>query len=295
MRIFAYRIEQKGPRSLDVLTERLFRLPLQDRFYGPGNVRLEARQSRRGLLFLDFAKERGGHGPGKMARDAELSEIRLRQGENFGEDTAVVVDLASRYAAVQYNHFGPRTLTLEHYLYSFDLSLGGRGPAAPGTSDEDRFGFQFGALLKPDAYARLQRFGIIHDMEFTIANPGANRADLAVGRSLGQILSAPLPEGTEKITIKVQAAPRDGHLGIGVAREVIAGLRHLGADLVEAKVRGKEDPDDRLQKVDLVEERISEDVDLELGSGRRYRRPDRWQALQDTLVSWRDGGAFGGR
>lgn len=291
MKIFAYRVVQNGPRTLATIADRLHALDLQNRFFGGRAVRLEERGHRTRFLLLDFAKERGGHGPGRMARNEALQEIPLRQGQNFGEDTALAYDPQTGYAAVQYNHFGPRVPSIEEYLYSFDLSLGGLRVATAGEQQHNLCGFKFGALLKRDAYERIRRFGIFHDIAFTVAHPGVEPADLEAGRSLGDVLRAPFPQGVETITVTIKAAPgragaldRDGSMGI------LNELQHIGADLKHAVVRGKITQDDPFQTVDLVEERISTDAPIQLGRGQRYSRADRWGALADTLHEWLDGG-----
>ena len=48
VKIFAYRLVQKGPRSLGTLVDRLHGLPLEDRFFG--KLRLEERERRHGFL-----------------------------------------------------------------------------------------------------------------------------------------------------------------------------------------------------------------------------------------------------
>jgi hypothetical protein len=125
-----------------------------------------------------------------MSRAAGLSDIALKAGESFGEDTALAFDPASGFAALQYNHYGPRTGAIEDYLYAYDLSLGDRPSRQEGERDEDRFGFKFGALLKHDAAERLRRMGIIHEIEFSVSVPGVRAADLEAGRSLSVRSSA---------------------------------------------------------------------------------------------------------
>jgi hypothetical protein len=242
---------------------------------------------------MDFAKTRGGHGPGRMSRAQALEHIALRDGEEFGEDTGLAFDPRSGYAAMQYNHFGPRERSIEEYLYAFDLSLGGLRPLQDNEHDEDRCGFEFGAVLKRDAYARLRRFGIIHDIDFTIARLGVDREDLAAGRSLSAILNAPLPDGIDILSVTLKAEQkRSSSLGMQRARQLIEDLRRLGTNVTKARVRGKRTDEDTLQKVDLIEERISSDVALTLRSGRRYSRIDRWNALSDTLHDWLNAGVL---
>lgn len=286
MKIFAFRVHQRGPRTFEQIISRLNALPIQDRYFA-SPVRLEDLSRRGGLLLMDFSRERGGHGPGRMSRQAALQEIRLRDGESFGEDTGVALDPRTGYAALQYNHYGPRVGAIEDYLFAYDESLGGLAQPGRGQTSADVCGFQFGALLKHDAMRRLQHLGIIHEIDFAVSVPGAQAADLDRGRSLSQVLRAPLPEGVETISMRlVAAAGRDGALGVGRARGLINDLQRAGASLHRAVVKGRPNREDPLDTIDLVEERISADPDLPLGAGRRYSRNDRWGALSTTLRQW---------
>jgi hypothetical protein len=119
MKIFAYRVHQRGPRSLDQIVTRLHGLALEDRYFA-GPVRLEDIGRRSGLLLMDFSRERGGHGPGRMSKRAALQNIQLGAGESFGEDTGIALDPQTGLAAVQYNHYGPRVTAIEDYLFAYD-------------------------------------------------------------------------------------------------------------------------------------------------------------------------------
>jgi hypothetical protein len=293
VKIFAYRVLQKGPRTLNQICNTLKAANFEDRYFGGSPIRLEEAEIRAGLLLIDFSRERGGHGPGRMSRAAGLSDINLRAGESFGEDTALAFDQASGFAAMQYNHVGPRTTAIEDYLFACDLSLGGLPPRQDGERDEDRFGFKFGALLKRDAEERLRRMGIIHEIEFSISVPGARATDLEAGRSLGDVLRVPLPDGVETMSITMTAAAgRDSALGRGGALGIVSDLQRVGASVKHALVKGRPTRDDPLDRIDLVSERVSRDEPLELGRSRRYSRTDRWQALTRVLRSWLDAGTL---
>jgi hypothetical protein len=143
-----------------------------------------------------------------------------------------------RPGAPQFNIIitGPRVSAIEKYLFAYDLSLGGVRPAQHGERDEDRFGFRFGALLSPNAYARLQQLGVIREIEFAVSVPGAREADLAAGRSLSEVLSAPLPKGVETITIKLKAAARrNSALGRQGVMGIVNDVQRLGDDASRAK------------------------------------------------------------
>jgi hypothetical protein len=237
---------------------------------------------------MDFARPRGGHGPGRMSKAQALAHIALADGENFGEDTAIVFDPISNYAVTQYNHFGPRITAIENYLSSYDFSLGGIREPQNGERAEDTFGYVFGAVLKPDALARLRGIGILREISFAVAVPGARTVDLEAGRSLGDVLRAPLPEGVETISISISAtATKNSHLGNAGVMGIVADLQRLGSNLHKAIVRGKPTLEDKIEEVDLIEERLSTTADLTVGAGRRYSRDDRWRALHHALDVWR--------
>lgn len=292
MKIFACRVQQRGPRTFGQIITRLDGLPLQNRYFA-GPVRLEEMGRRHGLLLVDFSRERGGHGPGRMSKNARLQEIRLHAGESFGEDTGLAFDARTGYAAIQYNHYGPRITAIEDYLYAVDQSLGGLAQPGPGQTPADVCGFVFGAVLKHDALTRLRRLGIIHEIDFAISVPGVQAADLNEGRSLGQVLRAPLPKGVESISMTIKAAAgRDGALGHGQAMGIINDLQRIGSSLKQAVVKGRPTRDDPLDKIDLVSERVAADPNLPLSQGRRYSRQNRWGALSDTLNGWLTSGVL---
>jgi len=142
-------------------------------------------------------------------------------------------------------------------------------------------------VLKPDAYARLRRWGIYKSIEFSVSVPGAQAADMEAGRSLTSILNAPLPEGVETITIGLQARPsRDGSLGDEGIRGWLNELEVLGQAVKSAVVKGKPTDEDKSEAVNLVSDRISQEVTLPLAAGARYDRQTRWDAIGQTLRTW---------
>lgn len=286
MKVYAYRIQQRGPRALEDLLERVRRRPLDQRSYqGAESMRLEDARRRNGLWFADFAVPRGGHGPGRMGRNRQIADIRLGEGERFGEDTGFAYDPVTRYLALQYNHSGPREQGIERYLAAADLSFG-EIPEANGP-EIDRCGYDLAAVLKPDAYARLRGWGIYKSIEMKISVPGAQRADIAAGRSLGSVLRAPLPDGISTITIGMTATQdREGALGNERMRQIIRDAQQLGGALLSAKVRGKRTEADKSDVVDLVNDRVTAEPTLRMGPALRYTQADRWEALGRVLRQW---------
>lgn len=291
MRIFGLRIEQKGPRTFVDILGRLAQQNLAQRYSDPiSDLRLEAFRESDGLVYLQFAGPRRGHGPGKMSRALELSPISLEDGENFGEDTVMVFDPVTRYAALQYNHYGPRSGAIEKYIYSFDLSLGGIVTPQGGHA-ENHCGHRFAIVVQGNARAKVENFGVIRRMEFSISVPGVTAADRARGRSLSSVLNEPLPGGVEVVTLTLSAnGERRSRLELRAARQWINDALGLDGALIEAKVRGRVDDDHPIEAVDLIEGRLETVAELRLGAGLRLDRSDRWEALATTLTRWIEGG-----
>ena len=288
MKILAYRIEQKGPRSLVDLMRSLSRNPIETRYTDPvTELRLEASQLRSGVLCMDFARPRGGHGPGRMSRRRAIEHIQLDDDESFAEDTGIAFNSDTNYAAIQYNHFGPRVGAIENYLAGYDLSLGGIRSPENDERAQDLCGFSFGAVLRPDSFAKLRSFGIMRELSFTLAVPGVRAADLTAGRSLTQVLEAPLPQGIETLSVSMCATNKKSSR---LARNTVIGfvqdLQRLGESLQMAKVKGRTASGDPLEQIDLIEERVSAEVRINVADGRRYSRSDRWAALTRTLMEW---------
>jgi len=296
MKVHAFRVVRHGPRRIEDIIQDVLNLSLEDRFFLDryNGLRLEDADENGRFVFMDFANQRSAHGPGRMARDAPLSEFNMRRGETFGEDTAVIYDKQTDYAAIQFNFSGPRHRAVELYLSARDLMLGGLRDAADGEPVEATYGFTFGAVLKPDGYRRLRRMQVIREFEYEVAVPGIQPGDRESGRPLSDALGAPLPEGTETIRVAIKAgrAPkqllsRDGAMQI---IDRIADLPH--GVLRRAVVRGRSAEDEPIEPIDLLEDRLVGEVPVTAGRGLRYSRQDRWGALQQIVGEWLESGAL---
>jgi hypothetical protein len=280
MKIPAYRLVQRGPRSLERVTQQVDALPLTDRFFlGTTEARLENIFPGRRFLKLNFGRIRGGHGPGQMSLSEPVDPISLGAGRRFGEDTAAVLDKDSGYIAVQYNHFGPRAVSLEEYLTAADIDQN------PGSG---RHGFTIAPHFQDDFYDRLRRMEVIKELDLTISLPGARRHDREVGRALGSVLDAPLPDGTETVKLALKPAR---HRGASLSPEGVAMwiqdmIQHRGGGLKSGRVVGKEVAGGRSEVIDLIEDQVSMTIDLPPGLGQRVTLEDRWHALEGALRTW---------
>lgn len=283
MKIIGYRVEMRGNRSLAELLTAIYDLPLARReiFSAADGLRLESFVHQENRLRLDFARPRPGHGPGRMSSDEELTPFDLEEDEYFGEDTALVIDVATGAAAVQYNHYGPRASAIEDYLSSADHELPGRVG--------QNYGVDIGIVIRRDAEVRLSNLRFIQSIEAKIAIRGATERDLERGAGLGAVLDSPLPEGIE--TIRFEMSAGRNAFDLPIARQFISRLQRRDA-VQSAIIEGRQAEGERRQRIDLIEEQLKANSALEVGRGRRYSRDARWVALDTQLSGWLRDGAF---
>ena len=153
MKFRAYQLSQADGYSFTDTLRHLDGLPLDNRFLdeGPGSIRLERLERRRGLLYLDFVKWRE-HGPGHLRVGQPITgfAVDVEQGDGFGEETAMLFDAQTGFLVVQYNHFGPRALSIADYIDRADEEF-----LHPGRNEPQVF--DFAIVLHPDALLRLRR------------------------------------------------------------------------------------------------------------------------------------------
>lgn len=286
MKIYAYKLTSKTGSDIKETSEEIMALSLPERVFAPRTfMRLEHRLISKNLIFLDFAKARRGHGPGKISKNKELTDIGLADDEAFGEDTGLALDLASGFAAIQFNSSGPRAIPIADYLSSAQSKL------KTGSCEAD--GFSFSNVLTDDALHRLKSTGIIKSLEFDVALPGVTGADLERGSSLSQVLDCPFPEGTGRIRVIIKAF---GERGSGLERgavENFVGSVLDARNLTRAlKVSGRDEHGKPIQPIDFLHETLMIDVPLELKAGQRYDRSDRWNALDAAMAKWKLEGRY---
>jgi hypothetical protein len=287
MRIWAYQVVPQGARAMRELVDVVMARPLEDRGFpgAPLGMRVEDANTAGNLVYLDFARPRYGHGPGRMGRARPIEDIQMEDDDSFGEDTAMVYDPARGFAAVQFNPFGPRPTAIQQYLTAADLSL---GPDPNGG-----YGYTFAPRFREGAFNRLRAFRYVRDIDFTISVPGVNRADFDAGRSVGSILDGPLPGGIQTVRIRMSSGRKRGDsLALDAAFAVLADLERLGGDLISGEVRGRRAREEKTEGVDLVDERLTATREIRPNRGQRFAREERWGALQGSLEEWQAANAL---
>ena len=245
-----------------------YKMRLED-FMPPDNVRP--------YWLLDFAKLRFDGGPGRASDKVPTSSFDLAEGEGFSEETAMLYHPASGFAMLQYNHHGPRTQSIADYLGAFD-------PDQTATYD-------FLLQLKADAQARLDKKKIFTKLEMRVAPAVLSPAFRKNNVSLTSMLKNQIDEfggDTVAITVAVErhsATSRKLKKWLGIFK-TMANSEHEAVSLL--RVVGRDENDGPLDRIDLIAEKEHLEYNgVEMDTGLRYLRKERWRCLQNALSAWR--------
>ncbi|MFN3231696.1 MAG: hypothetical protein ACE363_06000 [Alphaproteobacteria bacterium] len=199
----------------------------------------------------------------------------------------MVFDPVSQYAVIQYNHYGPRATSIEKYLFAADLDIGDHPPLRPGQRRDEVIGFDLAVCLRRDAETRLNRLNLVRELQFAVSVQGAREADLDRGRSLFRILDTPMPGGIDVLEVRMRSKGQSqSTMDRSEILELIEDIRRLGDDAAKAKIRGKESEQHSIEPIDLLKDRLEEEIFIELDDSGRYPRDERWRLLSTQLRHW---------
>lgn len=285
MKVHLYKVrEHENSMPLDQLLRQIRRNPLEDRLrlVGAQSVRIEDLVQKDGLWFIDFLRLRYDHGPGRAHAERGVEGFEFEDGEGFGEETAALFDPANGFMAIQYNHFGVRSGTIQTYLSEYHQNHVNA--------------YELMVKFDPEAERRLARQNLFTRLDFSIDVGRMSAADRAAGRSVSQALSFGRTFGAEKISISLSMGPgkkKGKALNDRVIGDAIAWIKervHEKDDyLVSAEVAAKENPDSATEIIDLVAHRLTTVIgDLKLGRDLRYPVVARWDGLARAYNGWRN-------
>lgn len=135
----------------------------------------------------------------------------------------------------------------------------------------------------------MRAYGIIQEIEFTIATPGILPGDADRGISLGRALQAPLPQGAEVFRLSMRAKKGE-EIQSDDAISFIEDLLGRAEDLRAAKVWGKRNEKEKKRPVNLLKDQLSHTADIRRHRGERYAREERWAGLHQALQEWERNG-----
>lgn len=282
LKIHLFRVNAfEGAEPLQDLLARIDADPLEGRVRhcGGGDYRLEdIKQPAAGSTIweLNFVRLRAGHGPGKVSRTEKLAGFDMGEGDYFGEDTAVLYDQNTRYAVVQYNHWGVRPNAIAQYLSGY-------------REDVNNI-YALNVKLDLDAERKYANQTIQRRMQIGIDLTKMQGADLNARRSLTQLAEIGKDLGADRLYLTVTIASGEKDNGLkGEAKQMIASALHWLSDkdaLRSLKSYGSADKSKPYEEVDLLEEKLEHWEEVNVGVDRRITLRDRMSALKRAKAAW---------
>lgn len=255
---------------------------------GHQEVRLEAiaaprsRTNSSSYWLFDFTRLRFEHGPGKASRTQEIEGFELGSEEGFGEETAALYDPKTGYILIQYNHFGVRAGSIQHYFSFFNTNAARS--------------YEFRVKLDNSSELKLAQKQILTKIHFKVAAANMTSQQRHAGVSLGRALDLSDSLNGQSIEVVVSAGRGlNSMLASNKVRNLIDTLRTLvtqgtvGTEPVVEKfeVVGKATVDDRAEAIDMLTPKLEQSIDgVVLGKDLRYTRESRWGALLRARNGW---------
>jgi hypothetical protein len=276
MKVYAFKVvpDEESTHPPEIAFEHFAKNPLSGRMreLSHSRIRLEDFKKKGSHLFLNFVLFRTGSGPAIVSDSNPIAEIEIEDDEFFGEDTACLYDPKTRYLLIQYNHHGPKASTIEEYLtYS---------------EDERIYSYQLVPKLSPASEARIMGLHLVSKLEVSFAVPDLSNVKDSSSLSVGAAIKLGQQQGAQ--TMMLSLGNRSGLAASAVKELAISLLRAASGDsgVKRLSVRAQVDKDSPRETIDLVAERLSAEVEIPLGSGRRYSLDERWSHLAQIHKTW---------
>ena len=224
---------------------------------------------------MDFTQRRVENGPGYSRKGKPTVDFLLEKNAGFGEQTAAI--WSSGYLAVQYNHYGVRPSTIEHYLQKILHSR-----------ESDQSGLlSINPVIDKTILAKFFQSNYQTKLSFTtdidaISDPMADNVALSTVLNIHERTSA----CRIKISLSYGDNKRSGILqGI---KEIVEGLlKHEGVPSI--KVGIKNDLDEAVEVLDLVKHRVQIEVPdkkINRTAGGRFDYQSRISAIRPVFLKW---------
>ena len=272
---YSYRVLNSN-ESLKRVIQRISNLELGSREHGAERSPILAEHISVGTEFIetDFTLRRMTGGPGLSKRGEQTKDFEFTEGQGFGEQTAVVWSVDG-YAAVQYNHRGPKSVGIQNYLKSF----------IRGGEDTE---LELLPFVDPDIWNRFLSSNEHISLECTIdaraLPPDMAKSNLPFAHALGMRSEL----GTGKVNMRFfYGADRPG--GPGNLLSTIRGLYEGRQHVESLKVGVREDVDCASEVLNLLGHHDVDEIpneELEQTPGRRYSRESRLRAIKTVFKEW---------
>ena len=228
--------------------------------------RLDSHDQRNGVFLLNFVTFEYA-GPGRVRRTQPTRPIPMAADESFAPETAMLYHPVSNLAFVESSQgsMGPGAIT--GYFEEF-ANRGSTYALHPRTDQ--------------NAAVRARRYQTIRNLEMRISVGPATDQDRAAG--IGPLRGFGANYGAEYIDVELKPQRARGRtLTLGRVQEFIAlftgGNRNM-PQIVQLRVTGREQDDDPLEVIDLIQHREKRQIMLQIdGNTRKVPHSTRWDAL----------------
>ena len=238
-------------------------------------IRLEDYANRGGLIYSNFVQFRFGSGPLKVSEVSPASSIKIEEYEFFGEDTACLYDPQTRFAVLQYNHYGPKAAAIEAGLAHCE---NGRPHL-----------YKFAPKLSSFSEEKIRNLHLVSQIEATLAIPDLANMQCNDSRTINDAIDIARSNGAQTITLTI--SNRTGlFVGAKDTAVELLGRIGIGQGVTRLKLKAQVNEHSPREPIDLISERLSLDVDIQLGPGRRYPLADRWRSLEKAYGIWQQNG-----
>ena len=269
----------EGVATLEELFDQVSALPIQSRLMTRHDtVHYLADLTRRnGLLYGRMVKIRMQDVPVLARLDGYVGDLPLREDEGVGEETSFLYSARHNILAMQRNWHGTRASTFLAYLEHITR-------VAP---------LELQAVLGEDAMRTLRRMTVIRRFEVRLANR-ENPEDLkGRGLSVDRMVDLLSHFAAVRIDVAIGMTGESRFKSMNrqsVINAALSLLRLRSEDdrrVTRLRVLGKNEEDERLEVLDLIENRMREEVTVDR-EGRRVTPAVCRDALTTAFMARRD-------
>ena len=210
-------------------------------------------------------------GPGRVSQAQRAAAFRLRPDESFAVSTTMLYDSRNSLAFIEAMRGGMGPTSIAKYLASF------MGPEVH---------YEMDPRLDANAAAKLRTAGQLRKIELRVATGPVGRLDRDRGvgaiRAFGE-LGEEIGAGRISLTMDVGQRQRGAGLLLDPAKRLARSF--MGEDtrnVEQLRVYLKDDPDEPVEMIDLIQHRERRELLLPINLGsRQVEHETRWEALLD--------------
>lgn len=228
------------------------------------------------VFVMDFIRLRMTHGPAKGGLESPIEGFDLEEDQGFCEETAAMYVPSFKLWIVQYNFAGIKSNRMVEYLSDF--------------YHDRRTMYRFTPIIRQDIVKKLDDKAIVTKMELKLYPSLITDEDRKKDVSLKKALEAAEEMSAGYVTITL-GSERSHELNSisakNIASWVLNKITQTDGAVDRAKITGKNSETDPSEILDLMNHRLYDEADLTPGIDRRFTRDDRWNALIQSFLKWK--------